>query len=85
MLIYMPYFTMRNYETSLVWAAARGHTDVNQMCRTGPTPHWLQSSEKSGPTIYQCCTPESGPFTFPEKYSRAYPGGKGVGVLAPRM
>ena len=64
MLIYMPYFTMRNYETSLVWAAARGHTDVNQMCRAGPTPHWLQSSGNLAPQFTSIALQRVGPSPF---------------------
>lgn len=35
---------LENTGMSLVWTAAGDHMDVQELCRMGPAPHWLQHS-----------------------------------------
>lgn len=54
----LPQETIR---TTLVWAGAWGHIDVQGLCRTDPTSHWLQHSGEPASPITDSGTQESSP------------------------
>ena len=57
MLMSMAHFTTRD----LVWMATQDHVDVQDLYRTGPTPHWMQPSGDLAPPLTCSNTWERGP------------------------
>lgn len=40
----MAHITTREYTDVTDWAAVGDHMDVQRMCITRPTPHWMQAA-----------------------------------------
>jgi hypothetical protein len=72
---------VENMGMSLVGAATGDHMDVQGLCRTIPTPHWLWHSRELVPSLTRDSTQESALHAFPRQYTGPGPGGGGMGEL----
>lgn len=67
---------------SLVGTAAREHMSVQQLCVTGPTPHWLQHSGDLSPVAVLW---RADPAPHPGSTVKMFLEAGGVGELVPEV
>lgn len=58
LVLILPLETMRTF---LVWTGTWDHIDVQGLCRTDPTSHWLQHPGEQAPPLTESSTQESSP------------------------